>query len=117
MVVQQLSLPFGPHVFAPLPATRQLGGSAQTEPMQLRWKQSAASTHAFPTSQRGVVAPLPPQSMSVSAPFFTASVGEGIWQTSSLQTPLVQSVVPLAQPFPSSHFGAAPPPQSTSVSV
>jgi hypothetical protein len=34
---------------------------------------------------------VPPQSLSVSAPFFTPSEHDGLWQTFVLHTPLVQS--------------------------
>jgi len=58
----------------------------------------------------------PPQSLSVSVPFFTPSEHVGAAQTLFVQTPLVQSG-PSAQPFPTSHLVAHEPPQSTSVSV
>ena len=57
----------------------------------------------------------PPQSRSVSGPFFTVSVHEGTWHTWFSQTPLLQSVA-ASQPLPSSHLSQVSPPQSTSVS-
>jgi hypothetical protein len=116
-VVQQLSLPAGPHVFVPMVPPRQLGGSAHVPFTQNGPAQSVGRAHFFPITQRGVVAPLPPQSTSVSLPFCTLSVGEGAWHTLPVQTPLVQSVAPTLQALPSAHFGAWPPPQSTSVSL
>jgi hypothetical protein len=60
---------------------------------------------------------VPPQSTSVSLPFFTMSEQVGIWQVGGfpLQTPLWQSPAP-AQRLPFRHFGQSDP-QSTSVSV
>jgi hypothetical protein len=46
--------------------------------------------HASPAPQRGHVPP--PQSPSVSFPFFTRSLHVGAWQTFAMQTPLVQSL-------------------------
>jgi hypothetical protein len=57
----------------------------------------------------------PPQSTSVSVPFFTPSVQAGNAQIEFLHTPLEQSE-PIAQPAPSTHTAHVPPPQSTSVS-
>ena len=59
---------------------------------------------------------VPPQSTSVSGPFFTVSVQIGAehFLVTPSQTPLVQSAV-VAQVFPSAHFAQLPP-QSTSVS-
>src|SRR5262245_16934294 len=58
----------------------------------------------------------PPQSMSVSMPFFTPSMQFGTWHTPPVQTLLMQSV-PTAQVFPSLQAMQTGPPQSTSVSL
>jgi hypothetical protein len=58
----------------------------------------------------------PPQSVSVSAPFFIASLQVGDAQTPALQMPFWQSAL-APQTFPSAQVGQALPPQSTSVSV
>jgi hypothetical protein len=57
----------------------------------------------------------PPQSVSVSLPFFTKSVHVAPWHTPVVQTPLAQSPAP-AQPWPVVHLGQLEP-QSLSVSV
>ncbi len=57
----------------------------------------------------------PPQSTSVSVPFFTPSVGEGDAHRPPAHTPLMQSLG-CAHALPSAHAGAPSPPQSTSVS-
>jgi hypothetical protein len=80
---------------------------------QLPLAQSSPFTQARPPPQEGHAAP--PQSTSVSAPFFTASEHVGAWQVPPEQTPLTQSVgtehaFRIAQ---SKHD----PPQSTSDSV
>jgi hypothetical protein len=59
---------------------------------------------------------LPPQSTSVSVPFFTKSVQSGAWHTLFVHTPLAQSDG-AEHAFDVSHFGHAVPPQSTSVSL
>ena len=59
---------------------------------------------------------LPPQSTSVSSPFFTKSVQLAAWQTFRLHTPVVQSEGAL-QPLPGGQGAQPPPPQSMSVSV
>jgi hypothetical protein len=53
----------------------------------------------------------PPQSTSVSVPFFAPSVHKGDWQV-TLHTPLAQSP-PALHASPTAHFGQVPP-QSTS---
>src|SRR4051812_34834636 len=75
--------------------------------------QSRPTTQAFPLPQPPQVPP--PQSTSVSTPFFTVSVHVGLAHLPPLQTPLTQSA-PLPQPSPSAH-GAHEPPQSRSVSA
>jgi hypothetical protein len=67
---------------------------------------------ALPTPHAAQFAP---QSMSVSAPFSTPSVHEGVWQIPETHTPLSQSVA-ARQPARSVHFVAQEPPQSTSLS-
>jgi hypothetical protein len=74
--------------------------------------QSEPLLHFLLTGHFGQKAP--PQSVSVSVPFFTRSVHFGAWQV-TLQTPLLQSVAN-EQVLPATHFGHIPPPQSTSVS-
>ncbi len=59
---------------------------------------------------------VPPQSRSVSAPFFTVSVQVGAAQILPEQTALVQSVA-VVQALLSAHLPQLPPPQSTSVSA
>ena len=75
--------------------------------------QSVSAEQPCPVAHLGAAAP--PQSLSVSSPFLTPSVGEGAWQTPSLQTLLVQSA-PITQTLPVEQAGAFEPPQSTSVS-
>src|SRR5512145_1425947 len=81
----------------------------------LDW-QSDAILQAFPTPH--FVVQEPPQSTSVSVPFFARSLHAAAWQTLVLQTPLAQSEpVEQALPFAQVLVGAQPPPQSVSVSV
>src|SRR5205823_1848898 len=68
--------------------------------------------HAFPTAQPGQP---PPQSTSVSAPFFTLSMQPGATHIPLVHTPLAQSI-PVLQPLPPSHLLGQLPPQSMSVS-
>jgi hypothetical protein len=75
--------------------------------------QSLATEHALPEPHFAQLAP--PQSMSVSVPFLTASVHVAVRQTDEVHTPLTQSLGP-AQTLPAAHFGHEPP-QSASVSV
>src|SRR6476469_3784351 len=75
--------------------------------------QSSRPAHPRPSMHFGL--PAPPQSTSVSAPFFTPSVFVGAWHTLSVHTPLAQSAA-AAHFFESSHFLQVAPPQSTSVS-
>ena len=82
--------------------------------MQTPLAQSSGPPHTFVSAHLAHVPP--PQSMSVSAPFFTASPQVGAEQTPPLQTPLTQSLA-RRQILPVPHLGQAPPPQSTSVSV
>jgi hypothetical protein len=57
----------------------------------------------------------PPQSMAVSAPFFTESLQVGAWHTPPVHTPELQSVA-LVQPWPVVHGAQEGPPQSSPVS-
>src|SRR5262245_9674931 len=75
-------------------------------------KQSASALQPF--SKPHFTGQLPPQSTSVSVPFVTPSSHVGTWQSSSMQTPLLQSWA-VTHAFVSAH-GAQLPPQSTSVS-
>src|SRR5204863_357497 len=99
--------------------TRSLqAGTAQTPPEQTPLVQSPATPQALPLPHFLAGAQEPPQSTSVSVPFFTMSLQEGAGQTPPEQTPLWQSpATPQALPLP--HFLAGPqePPPSTSVSV
>src|SRR5262249_26805848 len=58
----------------------------------------------------------PPQSTSVSSPFFTVSSHAGTWQTMLVHTPLWQSGA-ATHIRPSLHGPQSGPPQSTSVSL
>jgi hypothetical protein len=58
----------------------------------------------------------PPQSTSVSVPFFTPSLHPGCVQRPLEQYALVQSLPPMHF-FPFAHAGHVPPPQSLSVSA
>jgi len=73
--------------------------------------QSRATAHALLSGQG---AQPPPQSRSVSVPFFTLSMQVGAWQVVPVQTPETQSAAP-PQPSPVAHLPQLPP-QSTSVS-
>jgi hypothetical protein len=77
--------------------------------------QSPALPHALVSSHFGAIPP-PPQSTSVSVPFFTMSVNVGAAHVPPLQTFDVQSA-PVPQFLPTMHGGASAPPQSTSVSL
>src|SRR5260221_533662 len=79
--------------------------------------QSRPAEHDLPAGHAGHVPP--PQSTSVSLPFFMPSVqlGAGMgWQTPPLQKFEPQSPLPVHLP-PLPHFPHAHPPQSTSVSM
>jgi hypothetical protein len=87
-----------------------LSGEPEHTPL---W-QSAATAHVPLVGHFGQVPP--PQSTSVSAPFFTLSVQLADWQMLPTQTPLWQSP-PTLHVLPAAHFGHEAPPQSMSVSV
>lgn len=77
--------------------------------------QSLAAPQILPLAQRGQLV-APPQSTSVSPPFFTPSAHPGDWQMPLTHRPSTQSVF-AAQPSPSAHSGQLAPPQSFAVSV
>src|SRR4051794_23446325 len=64
-------------------------------------RQSSATAHALPTAQPEQA---PPQSTSVSAPFFTWSLHAGAAHTPFVHTRLAQSV-PRAQRLPAAQVG------------
>src|SRR6266852_2810250 len=82
--------------------------------MQFPLVQSPLPAHISPLAHVGQVPP--PQSTSVSAPFFTPSRHVGGWQMPVVQTPLVQSAA-TRHIFRSAHGAQMPPPQSMSVSA
>ena len=82
------SISRAPHV-SPPKCWRQLREAAQVPEGHACVSQSPCSLHVFPVAHFG--AAVPPQSMSVSSPFFTPSVGEGGAQTDSLHTRDAQS--------------------------
>jgi hypothetical protein len=88
-------------------------GHLQRPPVQNPVRQSVAAEHIWFTTQSGQEGP--PQSTSVSLPFFMPSVQVGFWQMLPTQTPLWQSEPKLQSP----PFGqpVQPPPQSTPVSL
>jgi hypothetical protein len=70
--------------------------------------------HAFIEAQ--VTHAPPPQSTSVSLPFFTPSAQPDAWQMAAVHTPFWQSV-PAVQVLPAAHrLQVVVPPQSLSVS-
>jgi hypothetical protein len=78
------------------------------------WQLPLDEPQVLPSAQRRVGAQEPPQSTSVSLPFFTPSVHAAAAQTPPEQLPLVQSLLPL-QAWPVPHLEQLPP-QSTSLS-
>jgi hypothetical protein len=83
------------------------------EPQQPAPAQSVPARQALPSAHVGQ--PPPPQSTSVSVPFFTVSEHVAAWQTRPVHTPLSQSAA-TAHARLAAH-GVHEPPQSTSVSV
>src|SRR5687768_1960651 len=75
--------------------------------------QSVLDAQPSPVGHFGAF--VPPQSLPVSSPFFTPSVGDGAWHVPPVHTLLLQSAA-TAHFFPSSQAAAFVPPQSTSVS-
>jgi hypothetical protein len=75
--------------------------------------QSPATAH--PEALAHLFGHVPPQSTSVSEPFFTRSVQDGAAQTFALQEAVEQSAA-AAQPLPIPQAAGHEPPQSTSVS-
>ena len=84
----------------------------QTPLLQTPELQSPLALHESPPLQAGQS---PPQSTSVSFPFFAASVQVGAAQVKSRQTSLSQSL-PIRHTCDVVHFGQTLPPQSTSLS-
>jgi hypothetical protein len=84
------------------------------EPEHTPLWQSLPTAHVAPVPHFGQLAP--PQSTSVSVPFFTTSVHVGAWQMLPMHTPLAQSAA-TPQTLPAAHLAHVPPPQSTSVSA
>ena len=110
--------------------------STSVSPPYFVWSAGEGTVHLLETQRRLVQSPPieqalfgaqagalvgapPPQSTSVSEPFFTPSVALGAEQRPLVQTSLVQSVFTTHfKPVPqASALVGAPPPQSTSVSV
>jgi hypothetical protein len=78
--------------------------------VQIAVVQSVAELQCLPAGHFGQ---LPPQSTSVSFPFFAPSPQEAFWHVPVLQTPVLQSPLPL-QVCGGWHFGQVGPPQSLS---
>jgi hypothetical protein len=87
----------------------------QTRLEQIVLTQSVAAAQAFEPAQREQLL-APPQSTSVSKPFFTLSLHAGTAHCPPVHTPLVQSLA-LVQNFVSAHLFVQLPPQSKSVSL
>jgi hypothetical protein len=86
----------------------------QLKALQIPLVQSEALVQCLPEPQVGQLPP--PQSMSVSVPFWTPSVQLAALQLPPWHTWVVQSE-PKTQLWPTAQLGQLPPPQSTSVSV
>src|SRR5690606_5058889 len=84
-----------------------------TPPTHLLLAQSTFTRHAAPSAH--LIAHLPPQSTSVSTPFFTASVHVTFAHTWPMHTRLWQSE-PAAHPCPVPQGAQSGPPQSIPVS-
>src|SRR5687767_7582973 len=87
-----------------------VGSATQRPPSQRPALQSVPTLQPWPTAHCG--APGPPQSTSVSSPFFVPSVGDAAWQMLSLQTPVRQSL-PVVHVLPAGFalgFGSLEPP-------
>jgi hypothetical protein len=91
---------------------------AQVIATQLALLQSPLTMHILPFPHVFAGAQDPPQSTSVSLPFFSASLHDGAVHTcvAAGQIPLAQSAG-VAHIRPVAHGGHVPPPQLTSVSV
>jgi hypothetical protein len=90
-------------------------GIWQTLPEQTLLVQSVAAPQALPSPHLLAGAQEPPQSTSVSVPFFTVSLQTAAWHTSPVHTPSRQSAATVQALF-AAHLSQVPP-QSTSVSV
>jgi hypothetical protein len=103
------SIPQPPQFFASLvvsvqPALQHVSVPAQPGPLrhvvlQAHDSQSPGTSHCFPAPHGPQ---LPPQSTSVSSPFFTPSLHVGAWQPPTVHTPLAQSP-PTSQGAPVAH--------------
>ncbi len=100
----------------PLGAPSWQVGAAQVLVASSQTSETQSSASPQPSSVSHVEPHSPPQSSSVSEPFWVPSVHEGGWQTSIRQTVEVQSVVSRHE-SPSSHGPQVSPPQSTSDSL
>jgi hypothetical protein len=89
-------------------------GAWQEPPEQTPLVQSAEVLQPWLDAQR--LLHVPPQSTSVSAPFFTWSPQIGLWHTFGEQTPLTQSTG-APHDWPGWHPLQPPPPQSTAFSL
>src|SRR5439155_7797199 len=98
------STSLSPGSFVPL---AQLVGTQR--PVQLPLWQSTARAQLLPSTHLGQ---LPPQSTSLSLPFFTPSLQVGAAQCARQHTPLWQSSS-TAQLAPVAQAAQTPPPQST----
>jgi hypothetical protein len=83
-------------------------------PVHTPLAQSLPTRQTLADAQVGQVPP--PQSTSVSAPFFTTSAQVGVWHTLPVHLPLWQSPL-TAQALPLAQSDVQLPPQSMSVSV
>jgi hypothetical protein len=103
-----------PSLVAPvILSSKQLAAKRHVLLSQRLPAQSASEAHCPPAAQPGQV---PPQSTSVSLPFFTVSVHVGATHFDAVQTPDAQSSGP-AQARLSPQCIGHDPPQSTSVSL
>jgi hypothetical protein len=88
----------------------------QTPPVHTPLVQSPADAHFWPSAHLRVAAQAPPQSVSLSVPFFTPSEQLGDAHAWPVHTPLAQSPL-TAQPSPvGQRAQLLAPPQSTPVS-
>jgi hypothetical protein len=126
-VPSEHTLPFAhaPHVVPPQSTsvsfwfftTSMQVGVWQMPPVQTPLAQSPATEQLLPFAHFLAGAHAPPQSMSVSLPFFTTSLQFAAAHALPVQTPLTQSVPP-AHPRPVPHRAqVVAPPQSVPVSL
>ena len=92
------------------------GGAHLPSPPHERLTQSLPALQFLPSSHFGaLVGAVPPQSTSLSVPFWSPSVALGGEHSPAMQLLFSQSVA-TPQVLPSMHRGATEPPQSTSLS-